>query len=157
MTANLLAALCRHPNAGGVLVLSLGCENLTPAQFREALGPVDPGRVKFLVCQDVEDELAEGAKLLKEIAAAMAGDRREPLPVSKLVVGMKCGGSDGLSGITANPAVGRFSDLLVAHGKLHVEQALDAHLGGQLARDVAHAADQRIRERERRVAAGGIA
>ena len=115
-TRKLLAALCRHPNAGGVLVLSLGCENLTPAQFREALGPVDESRVKFLVCQDVEDEFAEGARLLGEIAAAMAEDRRVPLPVSKLVVGMKCGGSDGLSGITANPAVGRFSDLLVAAG-----------------------------------------
>ena len=115
-TRKLLAALCRHPNAGGVLVLSLGCENLAPAQFREALGPVDGSRVKFLVCQDVEDEFAEGSRLLGEIAAAMAGDRREKLSVSKLVVGMKCGGSDGLSGITANPAVGRFSDLLVAAG-----------------------------------------
>lgn len=115
-TRKLLAALCHHPNAGGVLVLSLGCENLTPKQFREALGPVDERRVKFLVCQEVGDEFAEGAKLLGEIAAQMAADRRESLPVSKLVVGMKCGGSDGLSGITANPAVGRFSDLLVSLG-----------------------------------------
>ena len=115
-TRKLLAALCHHPNAGGVLVLGLGCENLTPAQFREALGPVDERRVKFLVCQDVEDEFAEGARLLREIADAMAGDVREKIPVSKLVVGMKCGGSDGLSGITANPTVGRFSDLLVAQG-----------------------------------------
>ncbi len=115
-TRKLLAALCRHPNAGGVLVLSLGCENLTPQQFREALGPVDGRRVKFLVCQDVEDEIAEGSKLLAEIAAEMSGDRRVELPASKLVVGMKCGGSDGLSGITANPAVGRFSDKLVSLG-----------------------------------------
>ncbi|MBQ9430665.1 MAG: altronate dehydratase [Kiritimatiellae bacterium] len=115
-TRKLLAALCRHPNAGGVLVLSLGCENLTAAQFREALGPVDGNRVKFLVCQDVADELAEGARLIRELANTMKYDRRVSLPVSKLVVGMKCGGSDGLSGITANPAVGRFSDLLIAAG-----------------------------------------
>lgn len=115
-TRKLLAALCHHPNAGGVLVLSLGCENLTPAQFREALGPVDESRVKFLVCQDVEDEFEAGGRLLAEIASAMADDRRETLPASKLVVGMKCGGSDGLSGITANPTVGRFSDLLVSLG-----------------------------------------
>ncbi len=115
-TRKLLAALCRHPNAGGVLVLSLGCENLTPAQFREALGPVDGRRVKFLVCQEVEDEFAEGGRLLREIADAMASDRREEISAAELVVGMKCGGSDGLSGITANPAVGRFSDLLVGLG-----------------------------------------
>ena len=115
-TRKLLAALCRHPNAGGVLVLALGCENLTPEQFREELGDVDEARVKFLVCQEVEDELAEGERLLEKIARAMGGDRRERLPASKLVVGMKCGGSDGLSGITANPAVGRFSDILVSLG-----------------------------------------
>lgn len=115
-TRKLLAALCRHPNAGGVLVLALGCENLTPAQFREELGEVDESRVKFLVCQDVEDEFADGSRLLGEIAAAMADDRRERVPASRLVVGMKCGGSDGLSGVTANPAVGRFSDILVSLG-----------------------------------------
>ena len=115
-TRKLLAALCRHPNAGGVLVLHLGCENITPEQFRAELGEVDSSRVKFLVCQDVEDEIAEGSRLLAEIASAMANDRREDIDVSELVIGMKCGGSDGLSGITANPAVGRFSDLLVALG-----------------------------------------
>ena len=115
-TRKLLAALCRHPNAGGVLVLHLGCENITPEQFRAELGEVDPSRVKFLVAQDVEDEIAEGSRLLAEIAQAMANDRREDIDASELVVGMKCGGSDGLSGITANPVVGRFSDLLVALG-----------------------------------------
>lgn len=115
-TRKLLAALCRHPNAGGVLVLHLGCENITPEQFRSELGEVDSSRVKFLVCQDVEDEIAEGSRLLAEIASAMANDRREDIDASELVVGMKCGGSDGLSGITANPVVGRFSDLLVALG-----------------------------------------
>lgn len=115
-TRKLLAALCRHPNAGGVLVLHLGCENITPEQFRAELEDVNTSRIKFLVCQDVEDEIAEGSRLLAEIAEAMANDRREDMDASELVIGMKCGGSDGLSGITANPVVGRFSDLLTALG-----------------------------------------
>ena len=115
-TRKLLAALVRHPNAGGVLVLSLGCENLTQEQFKEELGDYDEKRVKFLVCQQVEDEYEAGAALLKELAAYAAQFEREEIPASELVVGMKCGGSDGLSGITANPTVGRFSDRLVALG-----------------------------------------
>lgn len=115
-TRKLLAALARHPNAGGVLVLSLGCENLTHEQFLAELGPYDPARVKFLTCQQVEDELAAGGALLAELAAAAGRDRREAISVDALVVGMKCGGSDGLSGVTANPTVGRFSDLLCARG-----------------------------------------
>ena len=115
-TAKLLAALAHHPNAGGVLCLSLGCENLTPEKFREALGPYDANRVRFLVGQDAEDEIEEGTHILKELAEYVSGFRREELPLSELVVGLKCGGSDGLSGITANPAVGCFSDLLCAAG-----------------------------------------
>ena len=115
-TKKLLAALVRHPNAGGVLVLSLGCENCTHEQFLEELGAYDPDRVRFLTCQKVTDELAEGRKLLQELADYAGGFQRQALPVSKLVVGLKCGGSDGLSGITANPAVGRFSDLLIRQG-----------------------------------------
>ena len=115
-TRRLLAALARHPHAGGVLVLSLGCENLTREQFEAELGPFDPARVKFLTCQDVPDETAAGRALLKELAAHAAQARREPLPVSELVVGLKCGGSDGLSGVTANPVIGRFSDALCACG-----------------------------------------
>lgn len=115
-TRKLLAALVRHPNAGGVLVLSLGCENLTQEQFKAELGEWDDRRVKFLVCQQVEDEFAAGAKLLEELADYAGQFHREELPASKLVVGMKCGGSDGLSGITANPTVGRFSDRLTALG-----------------------------------------
>ena len=116
MTQKLLAAIAKHPNAGGVLVLSLGCENLTHEQFAEELGPYDPARVKFLTCQDVEDEMEAGGALLAELAAHAGQARREAVPVCELVVGMKCGGSDGLSGITANPAVGRFSDMLCARG-----------------------------------------
>lgn len=115
-TRKLLAALVRHPNAGGVLVLGLGCENLTMDQFKEELGAWDDKRVKFLVCQQVEDELEAGSALLEELAAYASGFEREDLPASELVIGMKCGGSDGLSGITANPCVGRFSDQLVALG-----------------------------------------
>ena len=115
-TRKLLAALVRHPNAGGVLVLSLGCENLTHDQFVEELGEWDDRRVKFLTCQQVEDEFEAGAKLLAELAAYASQFKREELPASELVVGMKCGGSDGLSGITANPTVGRFSDRLTALG-----------------------------------------
>ena len=115
-TRKLLAALVKHPNAGGVLVLGLGCENLTLEQFQQELGEWDENRVKFLICQQSEDEFAEGGKLLHELADYARQFERQPLPVSKLVVGMKCGGSDGLSGITANPTVGRFSDLLIAQG-----------------------------------------
>ena len=97
-------------------MLSLGCENLTHEQFLEELGDYDENRVKFLTCQDVEDEFEAGAKLLAELAEYAGKFQRQPIPVSELVVGMKCGGSDGLSGITANPTVGAFSDLLIARG-----------------------------------------
>lgn len=115
-TKKLLTALVRHPNAGGVLCLGLGCENLVLDMFKEALGEYDPDRVKFLICQDVPDELEAGSALLKELAAYASQFHREEIPASELVVGMKCGGSDGLSGITANPTVGRFSDRLIALG-----------------------------------------
>lgn len=115
-TRKLLASLVRHPNAGAVLVLSLGCENLTREQFLAELGDFDPERVKFLVCQQVEDEMKAGRALLAECAAFAKQFHREEIPASELVIGMKCGGSDGLSGITANPVVGRFSDMLVAQG-----------------------------------------
>ncbi|MCR4950080.1 MAG: altronate dehydratase family protein [Solobacterium sp.] len=115
-TRKLLAALTRHPNAGAVLVLSLGCENLTHEQFLAELGDYDPERVQFLTCQHVEDELEAGRECLEKCAAFAAKFQREEIPVSELVVGMKCGGSDGLSGITANPTVGRFSDILTSMG-----------------------------------------
>ena len=111
-----MAALARHPNAGGVLVLGLGCENLTLEQFQAELGEWDEQRVKFLICQKVEDEFETGAALLKELAEYAGQFRRETLPASELAVGLKCGGSDGLSGITANPTVGKFSDRLIALG-----------------------------------------
>lgn len=115
-TRKLLAALARHPNAGAVLVLSLGCENLQHDQFVAELGDYDPEQIKFLTCQDVEDEFAAGRALLEECAAYASQFKREPVPVSGLVIGMKCGGSDGLSGVTANPTVGVFSDMMIARG-----------------------------------------
>lgn len=115
-TRKLLAALTRHPNAGAVLVLSLGCENLTHEQFLAELGEYDENRVKFLTCQAVEDEFEAARGILEELAGFAGSFQREEIPASELVIGMKCGGSDGLSGITANPTVGRFSDMLVAQG-----------------------------------------
>ncbi len=115
-TKKVLASLVRHPNAGGVLVISLGCENLTAAQFAEELGEWDDNRVKFLVCQDSPDEMSEGRSLLEELARYAGGFKREEIDASELVIGMKCGGSDGLSGITANPTVGILSDALVGMG-----------------------------------------
>ncbi len=115
-TRRLLAALARHPNAGAVLVVGLGCENLTHEQFLEELGSYDKDRIQFMTCQQVEDEMEAGRQLLKRCAAFASRFCREEIPSSELVVGMKCGGSDGLSGITANPVVGRFSDMLVAQG-----------------------------------------
>ena len=115
-TRLILSDLVRHPNAGGVLVIGLGCENNTMESFKALLGEVDSERVKFLVTQDVEDELESGKKLLLEISQAMKADKRTAVPMSRLVVGMKCGGSDGFSGITGNPLVGRFTNELVAMG-----------------------------------------
>ena len=115
-TRKLLASLARHPNAGAVLVLGLGCENLTHEQFVAELGDYDSQRIKFLTCQQVEDEMEAGRELLSQCAAYASQFTREEIPASELVIGMKCGGSDGLSGITANPVVGRFSDMLVAQG-----------------------------------------
>lgn len=116
-TRKILRDIVLHPNAGGVLVLGLGCENNQPDKFRELLGDYDEERIKFLVVQKVEgDELKVGMDLLREIYNKAKNDRREDVPVTKLRVGLKCGGSDGFSGITANPLVGRFSDWLVAQG-----------------------------------------
>lgn len=115
-TIKILRDIVLHPNAGGVLVLGLGCENNQPDKFREFLGDFDTDRVKFLVTQKVQDEHEEGLKLLRELYALASKDKREPVPVSALRVGLKCGGSDGLSGITANPLLGAFSDFLVSQG-----------------------------------------
>ncbi len=115
-TRTILGNAVKHPNAGGVLVLGLGCENNEINEFRETLGDFDTARVKFLSSQDVVDEVEEGVKLLLEIYETARNDQREEIPLSELKIGLKCGGSDGFSGITANPLLGQFSDYLVAQG-----------------------------------------
>ncbi|BFI99377.1 altronate dehydratase family protein [Priestia sp. Y58] len=115
-TRTMLTRMVQHPNAGGVLVLGLGCENNSLTEFKQALGTIDESRVKFLQSQDVEDEIEAGVNLLKEIYAVAKDDKREDVDISRLKVGLKCGGSDGLSGITANPLLGKFSDWLIAQG-----------------------------------------
>lgn len=115
-TANLLAALCRHPNAGGVLVIGLGCENNTLESFRARLEKAGmPENIRFLKAQDEGDEYERGLELIKELELVRICERTE-IPVSELIVGLKCGGSDGFSGLTANPLVGRFSDWLIGRG-----------------------------------------
>jgi len=116
VTQQILRGLVNHPNAAGVLVLGLGCENNNIDFFKEVLGEYDPERVKFLICQEAEDEIEAGVALIEELKAYGAQFKPVPVPVSRLRVGLKCGGSDGYSGITANPLVGRFSDLLISQG-----------------------------------------
>ena len=115
-TRKVLADMVHHPNAGGVLVLGLGCENSNIPVLKEYIGEYDEQRVKFLQCQDVEDEQEAAMALLEELAAYAGAFSREKIDASELIIGMKCGGSDGLSGITANPTVGAFSDLLISKG-----------------------------------------
>ena len=114
-TANILAALCRHPNAGGVLVVALGCENNTLESFKARLGDFSGLNIRFLKAQDPGDEYEKGLSLIGELDASRPKER-VAVPASELIVGLKCGGSDGFSGLTANPLVGRFSDWLVARG-----------------------------------------
>ncbi len=112
-TRKAIAKLIKHPNAGGVLVIGLGCENSNIDVLKKSyLGDYDIERVRFMQCQDVSDEISEGLHILRELWNKIKNERRERADISNLVVGLKCGGSDGFSGITANPVVGRFSDML---------------------------------------------
>ena len=116
VTQKILCNLIKHPNAGGVLVLGLGCENNNIAELKKILGEYDAQRIKFLNAQDCEDELAEGVKIISELQKQGKKDKRTAVPISKLKIGLKCGGSDGLSGITANPLVGRITDKITSMG-----------------------------------------
>ena len=116
ITQKILCGMVNHPNAAGVLVLGLGCENNNIEVFKSVLGEYNPERVKFLNTQDHDDDIAAGVALIEELKAYAAKFERTPVPVSKLRLGLKCGGSDGYSGITANPLVGRLSDKLIANG-----------------------------------------
>lgn len=115
-TRKALAALAKHPNAGAVLLVGLGCENSSVELVREYMGEIDEERIRCMVCQNEPDEFTRGMELIEELAAYAKTFKRETCGSSELVVGLKCGGSDGLSGITANPLVGYFSDYLVARG-----------------------------------------
>lgn len=115
-TRKILADLINHPNAGGVLVLGLGCENSNIDILKPYIGEYNDKRVKFLVCQESDDEIAEALSCIEQLVQYADGFRRESISCSELIIGMKCGGSDGLSGITANPTVGAFSDLLISKG-----------------------------------------
>lgn len=115
-TRQILADFINHPNAGGVLVLGLGCENSNIEELKKYIGSYDEKRVKFLVAQECEDEIEEGINLVGKLAEYVGSFQREAISASELVIGMKCGGSDGMSGITANPVVGGFSDRLLSKG-----------------------------------------
>ena len=115
-TQHILKNLANHPNAAGVLVLGLGCENNHIEEFKQVLGSWDDSRLKFLNTQDVSDDIASGLSIIDELVTHAQTYKREPVPVGKLVIGLKCGGSDGFSGITANPLVGRLSDTIIQHG-----------------------------------------
>ena len=116
VTQKILCGLIQHPNAGGVLVLGLGCENNGIGEMKKVLGEYDSARVRFLNLQDCEDEEAEALKILDELKEEMKKDLRQALPISKLRIAVKCGGSDGYSGITANPLVGRTMEILASFG-----------------------------------------
>lgn len=116
ITQKILRGMVNHPNAAGVLVLGLGCENNNIDVFKKVLGDYNPDRVKFLNTQDADDDIEAGVALIDELKEYAARFERVPVPVSKLRIGLKCGGSDGYSGITANPLVGRLSDKVISHG-----------------------------------------
>lgn len=115
-TRKILRDMVLHPNAGGVLLVGLGCENNQLNSFKEFLGEYNTERVRFMECQKVDDEFEEGMKLLRELYKIASKDRRIEMPINKLRIGLKCGGSDGFSGITANPLLGVFSDFLISQG-----------------------------------------
>ena len=115
-TRQILADLINHPNAAGVLVLGLGCENSNIDELKKYIGDYDEERVRFLVAQESEDEITDGVEIVKQLISYASSFKREPIRASELIIGMKCGGSDGLSGITANPTVGAFSDKLISMG-----------------------------------------
>lgn len=115
-TKEILQNIVKHPNAGGVLVIGLGCENNQVAQFKETLGDYDPNRIRFMIAQNHDDEIEVGTALVKEVYDVMKDDVRQPSPLSALRIGLECGGSDGFSGITGNPLLGYFSDYLINQG-----------------------------------------
>jgi altronate hydrolase len=115
-TQRILAALATHPNVGGVLLVGLGCESLQLPRLLDEVGTLDPTRICAFNTQQVDDEIEAGSKALDELVTVAAQDRRTPCPLADLVIGLKCGGSDGFSGISANPLIGRIADRINAAG-----------------------------------------
>lgn len=130
-TQQILSGLIQHPNAGGVLVLGLGCENNNITDLKRVLGAYDSRRIRFLNVQDCADEIAEGIMIIQELQAQAAKEERKPVSAARLKIGLKCGGSDGLSGITANPLVGRITDQLTAMGGTAVLTEVPEMFGGE--------------------------
>ena len=132
ITQLILKGLITHPNAGGVLVLGLGCENNNIPEMKKILGEVNKERIKFLSVQDCEDEIAEGTKLIEELKAIASQDKRTTVTASRLKIGLKCGGSDGFSGITANAVVGKVTDRICAMGGSCVLTEVPEMFGAEL-------------------------
>jgi len=130
-TQRVLAGLIRHPNAGGVLVMGLGCENNQLDDLLAIAGDVDQSRLRFFSAQEVEDEIEAGEQAVAELAAVMASDRREPRPLHDLTIGVKCGGSDGFSGLTANPLVGALSDEVIRRGGTVLQTEIPEMFGAE--------------------------
>ena len=130
-TQEVLAGLVKHPNAAGVLVLGLGCENNTIKSFREILGEVDENRVKFLIAQEQDDEVEAALAAIEELVTYAETFKREPMDIGKLIIGLKCGGSDGFSGITGNPLVGRMSDRVIQHGGISLLSEVPEMFGAE--------------------------
>jgi len=127
----LISSLAKHPNAGAVLIMGLGCENISMESMKESLGEYDPERIKFLIAQDCENEIQTGLRLLEELLDKCLNDRRSTLPLSMLRIGLKCGGSDGFSGITANPLVGAVSDLFIRAGASSIMTEIPEMFGAE--------------------------
>jgi altronate hydrolase len=148
-TRRILAGLIGHPNAGGVLLLGLGCEDNQVDSLLQVAGDVDRARIRYFDSQDVDDEVEHGVALVGELVNVMQQDCRAEHPISDLVVGLKCGGSDGLSGVTANPLVGRIADRITAHGGGVILTEVPEMFGGEQALLNRAASEMLFREIER--------
>jgi altronate hydrolase len=130
-TRHVLSGLIKHPNAGAVLVLGLGCENNQLSSLIKQIGAYDPERLSYFNSQEVGDEIDEGVNRAEKLFEAMSRDKREEVPISELVIGVKCGGSDALSGITANPLVGRITDMLTQYGGSVIQTEVPEMFGAE--------------------------
>ncbi len=145
-TRRVLAGLAQHPNAGGVLILGLGCENNQAKELLKEIGEgVPQSRLRVVLSQEVEDEVETGVRAVCELAAEMGRDHREPIDIAELCVGVKCGGSDGFSGLTANALVGGFTDELTRRGGTVLQTEVPEMFGAERGL-MNRAADERVFE-----------